>query len=169
MDATLEKVDQLFLKKDPSDVRVGDTVRALIKIKEGTRERTQVFSGVVIAIKGTSVGRNVKIRKISYGVGVEKTIPLHSPVLEGLEIVKRGKPRRAKLFYLRKRVGKMAVYVRPLKQVGEITDNSKAGRGKAKAEVAKKSDEVAEKSSVKPPENSPEKSSEKSSEKPKSE
>lgn len=131
MDAVLEKFDQSFLKKDPPNVRVGYTVRALIKIKEGTRERTQVFSGVVVAIKGKSVAQNVKIRKISYGIGVEKTIPLHSPVLQDMEIVSRGKPRRAKLFYLRKRVGKMAVYVRPLK-----SDEKKFGKAAVKKKAA---------------------------------
>lgn len=142
MDAVLEKFDQSFLKKDSPDVRVGDTVRALIRIKEGTRERTQVFSGVVIAIKGKSVAQNVKIRKISYGIGVEKTIPLHSPVLQDMEIVSRGKPRRAKLFYLRKRVGKMAVYVRPLK-----SDEKKSDEAAVKKTAAKKAAENKKKAS----------------------
>ena len=74
MDAIIKKVDEKYLRKDPFDVRVGDTVRALLKVKEGSRERIQTFQGVVLAITGYSVGRNIKIRKISYGVGVEKTI-----------------------------------------------------------------------------------------------
>lgn len=134
MDALIRKVDQKHLKQEAFDVRVGDTVRALLKVKEGTRERVQTFQGVVMSMTGASMGKNIKIRKISHGVGVEKTIPLHSVILQGLEIVKRGKARRARLFYLRERIGKMALYVRPLAQKkpidGKNSKNSKTTKGK---------------------------------------
>jgi ribosomal protein L19 len=82
-----------------------------LKIKEGLKERIQVFEGVVIAIKGSGINKNLVVRKISYGIGVEKIVPLHTPVLEKIEVVKRGNVRRSKLYYLRNRVGKRALKV----------------------------------------------------------
>jgi large subunit ribosomal protein L19 len=105
-----QKVEEGQYKKRP-DVRVGDTVRLHLKIKEVGRERIQVFEGVVISIKGSGINKNIVVRKISYGVGVEKIIPLHSTVLEKMEVVKRGSVRRSKLYYLRKRAGKRALKV----------------------------------------------------------
>jgi large subunit ribosomal protein L19 len=93
------------------EVRVGDTVRLHLKIKEGDRERIQIFEGVVISIKGSGISKNLVVRKISYGVGVEKIVPLHSDVLEKFEVIKRGTVRKSKLYYLRKRVGKRALKV----------------------------------------------------------
>ncbi len=112
----LNTIEQDSYKKRP-DVKVGDTVKLHLKIKEGNKERIQVFQGVVISIKGTGLSRNLIVRKISHGVGVEKIVPLHSPVLSKIEIIKRGSVKKAKLFYLRKRVGRKALKVGNLKDV----------------------------------------------------
>ena len=112
----LNKIEEGQYKKRP-DVRVGDTVKLHLKIKEGSRERIQVFEGVVIAIKGSGVNKNLVVRKISYGIGVEKIVPLHTPVLEKIEVVKRGNVRKSKLYYLRNRVGKRALKVGMSKDV----------------------------------------------------
>jgi len=112
----LKKIEEDSYKKRP-DVKVGDTVKLHLRIKEGSKERTQIFQGVVISIKGTGLSKNVVVRKISYGVGVEKIVPLHAPALLKVEIVKRGKVRRAKLFYLREREGRRALKVSNVKDV----------------------------------------------------
>jgi large subunit ribosomal protein L19 len=104
----IKKVEESFFKKRP-DVRVGDTVKLHLKVTEGGKERTQIFEGVIIAIKGSGLSKNIVARKISYGVGVEKIVPLHAPALERIEVVKRGTVRRSKLYYLRQRVGKRAL------------------------------------------------------------
>lgn len=96
------------LKSDLPDLKVGDTVKVHAKIKEGNRERIQVFEGIIIAMKHAGVNKTITVRRISYGVGVEKTFPVHSPNVAKFEIVRRGKVRRAKLYYLRGRVGKAA-------------------------------------------------------------
>ena len=94
------------LKKDMPLVRIGDTIRVHNKIKEGARERIQLFEGTVIAKHGGGISETFTVRRISYGVGVEKTFPIHSPNVEKVEIIRVGKIRRAKLYYLRGRVGK---------------------------------------------------------------
>lgn len=104
----IKKIEEGFYKKRP-DVKVGDTVKLHLKIKEGNKERIQIFEGVIISIKGEGLNRNIVVRKISYGVGVEKIVPLHSPVLEKIEVVKRGTVKRSKLYYLRGRVGRKAL------------------------------------------------------------
>ena len=96
------------LKKDVPVIRVGDTVRVYNKIKEGNRERTQLCEGLVISKKNGGISETFTVRRIAYGVGVEKTFPLHSPNVEKVEIVRTGKVRRAKLYYIRERVGKAA-------------------------------------------------------------
>ena len=96
------------LKENVPTLNIGDTVKVHNKIKEGTRERVQIFEGTVIAKKNGGISETFTVRRISYGVGVEKTFPLHSPNVERVEIVRRGKVRRAKLYYLRERVGKSA-------------------------------------------------------------
>ena len=96
------------LKQDVPVIRVGDTVRVYNKIKEGNRERTQLFEGLVISKKNGGISETFTVRRIAYGVGVEKTFPLHSPNVEKVEIVRTGKVRRAKLYYVRERVGKAA-------------------------------------------------------------
>ncbi|MBM3908078.1 MAG: 50S ribosomal protein L19 [Gemmatimonadetes bacterium] len=92
--------------KDVPPFRAGDTVRVNVKVKEGDKERVQAFEGVVIARKGAGVSATFTVRKISNGVGVERIFPLHSPMLEGISVVRRGRVRRAKLFYLRELTGK---------------------------------------------------------------
>jgi large subunit ribosomal protein L19 len=104
----IKKVEESFYKKRP-DVRVGDTVKLHLKVSEAEKERTQIFEGVVISIKGSGLSKNIVARKISYGVGVEKIVPLHAPALEKIEVVKRGTVKRSKLYYLRNRVGKRAL------------------------------------------------------------
>lgn len=94
------------LKENLPEVNVGDTIRVHNKIKEGTRERIQMFEGTVIAKHGGGISETFTVRRISYGVGVEKTFPIHSPNVEKVDIIRSGKVRRAKLYYLRDRVGK---------------------------------------------------------------
>jgi len=96
------------LKQEVPQFNVGDTVRVHNKIVEGTRERIQLFEGTVIAKKNGGISETFTVRRISYGVGVEKTFPLHSPRVEKVEVIRTGKVRRAKLYYLRDRVGKAA-------------------------------------------------------------
>jgi len=97
-----------YVKADPPAANVGDTVRVHVRIKEGSRERVQVFEGIVIAKKHGGLDESITVRRISYGVGVEKVFPLHAPAVEKIELVRKGKVRRAKLYYLRQRVGKSA-------------------------------------------------------------
>ena len=97
-----------YKKENPPKVDIGDTVRVHVKIKEGARERVQVFEGTVIAKKHGGIEESVTVRRLSYGVGCEKVFPLHSPLLEKIEVVRHGKVRRAKLYYLRDRLGKAA-------------------------------------------------------------
>ena len=104
----IKNIEAEQLKTEIPEFRVGDTVRVHGKIKEGNRERIQVFEGVVLKRQGGSNRETFTVRKLSNGVGVEKTWPLHSPNVEKIEVVRRGKVRRAKLFYLRDRVGKAA-------------------------------------------------------------
>ena len=96
------------LKAEPPVAEVGDTVRVHVHIKEGNRERIQVFEGTVIAKKHGGIEETFTVRRVSYGVGVEKVFPVHSPSVEKIELVRHGKVRRAKLYYLRDRVGKAA-------------------------------------------------------------
>ena len=96
------------IKSDLPELKVGDTVKVHQKIKEGYRERIQVFEGTIIAIKHSGINKSVTVRRISYGVGVEKTFPVHSPNIAKFEVLRNGKVRRAKLYYLRGRVGKAA-------------------------------------------------------------
>ena len=104
----MQSFNEKYLKAEPPKVEVGSTVRVHIKVKEGNRERIQVFEGTVIAKKHGGIEETFTVRRISYGIGVEKVFPLHSPVIEKIETVRTGKVRRAKLYYLRDRVGKSA-------------------------------------------------------------
>lgn len=104
----LDKIEQAQLKKDIPDFRAGDNVRVHVKIKEGDKERVQVFEGAVIARRRASSHSMFTVRKISFGHGVERIFPLHSPVIEKIEVVRSGHVRRAKLYYLRKLKGKAA-------------------------------------------------------------
>jgi large subunit ribosomal protein L19 len=96
------------LRSDIPAFRAGDTLRVHVKVKEGNRERIQVFEGVCIKRRGTGISATFTVRKISYGVGVERAFPLHSPKIEKIEVLRRGRVRRAKLYYLRNLTGKAA-------------------------------------------------------------
>ena len=108
MNDIIRNIEAEQLRTDLDEFRVGDTVRVHGKIKEGNRERIQVFEGIVLKKQGGSTRATFTVRKNSNGIGVEKTWPLHSPNLEKIEVVRRGKVRRAKLTYLRGRIGKRA-------------------------------------------------------------
>lgn len=108
MNEVIKKLEAEQMKAEAPAFRTGDTVRVHAKVKEGNRERIQVFEGTVIKQQGGSNRTTFTVRKISNGVGVEKTWPLHSPNVEKVEVIRRGKVRRAKLFYLRQRSGKRA-------------------------------------------------------------
>ena len=97
-----------YMKEELPQMNVGDTVRVHVKIKEGTRERVQVFEGTIIARKHGGIEESITVRRLSYGVGCEKVFPVHSPNIVKVETVRRGKVRRAKLYYLRDKVGKAA-------------------------------------------------------------
>ncbi len=104
----IKEIEAAELKAEVADFNVGDTVKVYNKIKEGNKERVQVYEGTVIKRQGGSNRETFTVRKLSNGVGVEKTWPLHSPNVEKIEVIRRGKARRSKLFYLRDRVGKAA-------------------------------------------------------------
>ena len=104
----IKSIEHEQLKNKIPELKVGNTVRVHVKIKEGNKERIQVFEGIIIKVQGGGVNQTFTVRKISYGVGVEKTFLIHSPLVEKVELVRVGKARRAKLFYLRDRVGKAA-------------------------------------------------------------
>lgn len=108
MAKTIAEIEKEYLKKEIPNFKVGDTVRALVKISEGDKERIQPFEGIVISIKGTGVRKNFTVRRVFQGVGVERSFLFHSPKLESLKVIRTGKVRRAKLFYLRSRVGNQA-------------------------------------------------------------
>jgi large subunit ribosomal protein L19 len=101
-------VDQASLRTDIPDFGPGDEVKVHVRVVEGNKERIQVFQGNVIGRQGSGIAETYKVRKISYGVGVERTFPVHAPTVAKLEVVKRGDVRRAKLYYLRDRIGKAA-------------------------------------------------------------
>jgi large subunit ribosomal protein L19 len=105
---TLDAVDSASLRDDVPDFRAGDNVKVHVRVVEGSRSRIQVFQGDVIARRGAGVRESYTVRKVSFGVGVERTFPVHSPVVEKIEVVTRGDVRRAKLYYLRDRRGKAA-------------------------------------------------------------
>jgi len=104
----IKSIEQEQLRNDLPTIDIGDYVRVYLKVKEGTRERLQAFEGTVIARKGEGLNETFTVRRVSYGVGVERILPLHSPKIDHIEIVRKGKIRRAKLYYLRDRVGKAA-------------------------------------------------------------
>lgn len=107
MDA-LKLISDSSLKADVPEIKIGSTVRVHVKIREGERERIQVFEGTVIAVKGSGVSSTFTVRRVSYGVGIERVFPVHSPNVAKVELIRNGKVRRSKLYYLRDRVGKSA-------------------------------------------------------------
>lgn len=104
----IEAIENEYLKESVPSFNVGDTVKVHVKVVEGKRERIQIFEGIVIKKQNGQIGQTFTVRKISYGVGVERTFPLHSPIIDKVEVAKHGKVRRAKLYYLRDKVGKSA-------------------------------------------------------------
>ena len=107
MDA-LKIIAEGSMKKERPSFSIGDTVRVGVRIREGKTERVQMFEGTVIAIKGSGISKTFTVRRVSYGVGVERVFPLHSANVDSVEVIRKGKVRRAKLYYLRDRVGKAA-------------------------------------------------------------
>ncbi len=108
MDQLMKSITAEQIRTDLPEIKVGDTLKVYLKIKEGEKERVQMFDGTVIAKKHGGINETFTIRKISYGVGVERVIPVNSPNIDRIEVVRTGKVRRAKLYYLRDRVGKAA-------------------------------------------------------------
>lgn len=104
----IRALEQEGMKQNLPNLKIGDYVKVNVKVKEGTRERIQVFEGTIIAMRGTAIRQAITVRRLSFGIGVERVFPLHSPKVDSIEIIRRGKVRRAKLYYLRKRVGKAA-------------------------------------------------------------
>lgn len=114
MNDIIKNIETAQLKESVPTFSVGDTVRVYAKIKEGNKERTQVFEGIVLKRQNGGIKETFTVRKVSNGVGVEKTWPVHSPAVENIEVIRRGKARRAKLTYLRKRTGKAATKVKEI-------------------------------------------------------
>ena len=108
MSNVIAELGNSIKRDDLPEFRAGDTVKVHVKVIEGNRSRVQVFQGVVIALQGAGISRSFTVRKVSFGVGVERTFPLHSPIFEQVEVVTRGDVRRAKLYYLRNLRGKKA-------------------------------------------------------------
>ena len=121
----IKELTKSQIKEMPA-VEVGDTVKVHVKVKEGARERIQVYEGIVIAKKHGGIEETITVRRMSYGIGVEKVFPLHSPTIEKIEVVRHGVVRRAKLYYLRDRVGKYA-WARPPRSA-RSSDNAKKVR-----------------------------------------
>jgi len=135
----VQQIEKQEMKPEVPGVRIGDTVRVHIRIVEGNKERVQVVEGVVIKMRGGANRKTITVRKVSFGVGVERIFPLHSPRVEKVEIMKHAKVRRAKLYFLRERRGKAArlkeIIATPPKKEGK-----KKKRGKKKTAAAKKDD-----------------------------
>ncbi len=108
MSKIIDAINQENLKQTVPEFNVGDTVKVMVKVIEGDRERLQAFEGIVIAKKHGGISETFTVRRLSFGVGVEKTFPIHSPKVADIKVIRRGKVRRAKLYYLRERTGKAA-------------------------------------------------------------
>lgn len=142
---TTDLIEQPFLRTDLPDFRPGDTVKAHVRVVEGNRERVQVFQGVVIRRSGGGIRETFTVRKISFGVGVERTFPVHSPSIARLELVQRGRVRRAKLYYLRDLRGKKArIKERRIDDVKLAAMERAAADAAAEAEDEAAEDEVAD-------------------------
>src|SRR5579859_5426878 len=119
--ALLEKIESEQFRKDKAEFGVGDTVRVHTKVIEGDKERIQIFAGVVIGMRGRGLNETFTVRRISYGEGVERVFPVHSPRVDKIEVERKGSVRRAKLTYLRKRLGKGATLVKEKEGKAEVT------------------------------------------------
>ena len=118
--ALLKKIESAQFRKDDANFNVGDSIRVHTKVVEGDKERIQIFSGVVIGKRGGGINETFTVRRISYGEGVERIFPLHSPRVDKIEVERQGQVRRAKLTYLRKRLGKGATLVNEKKEKAEV-------------------------------------------------
>jgi large subunit ribosomal protein L19 len=134
--ALLDKIESEQYRKNALDFAVGDTVKVHTKVVEGDKERIQIFSGVVIGRRGHGMNSTFTVRRISYGEGVERIFPIHSPRVDKVEVERKGSVRRAKLTYLRKRLGKGATLVR--EKEGRTTEGATAGKTAAPAKVEAK-------------------------------
>ena len=141
--ALFEKIESEQFRKEPAKFNVGDSVRVHTKVVEGDKERLQVFAGVVIGMRGHGLNETFTVRRISYGEGVERIFPLHSPRVDKVEVEREGKVRRAKLTYLRKRIGKGATFVK------EAAYDAAAGAAAKAATVAAKAVAAAAKAAAK--------------------
>ncbi len=135
----MKKIGGDQLKKRP-DVKVGDTVKLHMKIREGSKERIQIFEGVVMSLGSSGINQTVTVRKISYGIGVERVVPMHSNLLEKIEVVKRGSVKKSRLFYLRDRVGRRALKVGNVKDL-YLTDEVEVPEVGEQEEVVKEETE----------------------------
>jgi large subunit ribosomal protein L19 len=104
----IEEIEKSKLKEELPSYKSGDSVKVNVNVSEGNRERIQAFEGVIIATNGVALNKTITVRKLSFGVGVERIFPVHAPVVDSIEVVRKGKVRRSKLYYLRDRVGKAA-------------------------------------------------------------
>ena len=104
----IDQIEKEQLRNDITPFNIGDTVRVMVKVKEGDKERIQAYEGVVIAKKGSSIRETFTVRRVSFGIGVERTFPLHSPRIDKIIVIRKGKVRRAKIYYIRERSGKAA-------------------------------------------------------------
>ena len=141
----IKSIEHEQLKNKVPELKVGNTVKVHVRIKEGNKERIQVFEGIIIKVQGGGVNQTFTVRKISYGVGVEKTFLIHSPLVEKVELVRVGKARRARLFYLRDRIGKAA---KTKEQVGARIEDKEIV---VKEDVIEEPVEVAETAEVEQP------------------
>jgi len=134
----IDQIEAKEMKKEVADVHIGDTVKVHMRIVEGEKERIQVIEGVVIKMRGGGVRKTLTVRKISFGIGVERIFPIHSPRVEKIDIVKRAKIRQAKLYYLRELRGK-AARLKELKPIRSTTKAKKKPKRGKKAKAAKAS------------------------------
>lgn len=104
----INEIENKYIKKDLPDFQSGDTVKVNVRVTEGSRERIQAFEGIIIAINGKGINKTITVRKVSFGIGVERIFPVHAPIVSHIEVQKKGKVRRSKLYFLRDRVGKSA-------------------------------------------------------------
>jgi len=104
----INEIENNQLKTDLPELNSGDSVKVNVKVSEGNRERIQTFEGIIISINGVGISKTITVRKLSFGVGVERIFPVHAPIVESIEIQRKGKVRRSKLYYLRDRIGKSA-------------------------------------------------------------
>tara|TARA_B100000287_G_scaffold100572_1_gene92758 strand:+ start:3445 stop:3789 length:345 start_codon:yes stop_codon:yes gene_type:complete len=104
----IKDIENDQIKKDLPEINSGDSVKVNVKVSEGNRERIQTFEGVVISINGVGLSKTITVRKLSFGVGVERIFPMHAPIVDSIDVIRKGKVRRSKLYYLRDRIGKSA-------------------------------------------------------------